>query len=120
MCYNECRLREGDTMTKATEEGKTMEDTIGRATLTTEHPASSYGVATMVLDDVAYGPEDMLDALMAGSHVVSTVAGFTECTFNADTLKGWLRQSADHGPRWVASIDRWLAALIEDEEDENA
>jgi hypothetical protein len=85
-----------------------MKTTIGRAELTTEHAASSYGKPVLVLDGQAYGPEDMLDGNMAGSCMVCCDAvtmhpdRLTES--DVDALCAWLGQSAQHGPRWIKAV----------------
>jgi hypothetical protein len=85
-----------------------MKTTIGRAELTTEHAASSYGKPVLVLDGVAYGPEDLIDGNMAGSCMVCcdaiTMHPDRMTAEDVEALCSWMGQSAQHGPRWITSV----------------
>jgi hypothetical protein len=85
-----------------------MQHKIGRAVITTEHAASSYGQAVLVLDGLAYGPEDQMDGELAGSMMVCSDAITMHpgrLTAEAiEALCGWLGQSAQHGLRWIAAV----------------
>ena len=83
--------------------------TIGRAKLTTDHAQSNYGKPVLVLDDVAYGPEDIIDGHMAGSIIVTSdwlCCGDAPTPADLDLVRQWLSQSATHGKRWVSALDR--------------
>jgi len=79
--------------------------------LSTDHPRSSHGCPVLVIDDAAYGPEDVIDdqGTMAGSAVVcsdlvcckkldGTSAG------KCEMICRWLGQSSTHGPRWINTV----------------
>ena len=85
---------------------------IGRAELTTDHPASSYGIPVLVMDCTAYGPDDLaMDNLPIGAHMASSdevngVGGRRLLADTVDALCRWLGQSPVHGVRWIADVRR--------------
>lgn len=82
-----------------------MEAKIGRALLTTESSYSSYGMPVLILDGQAYGPDDLIDGFLVGSHVVTVLAG--ETTVDPDTLEAALKfvsQSPANRERWSAML----------------
>jgi len=84
------------------------ETKIGRGVLTTSHPSSSYGTPVYLLDGVAYGPEDRLSGVMAGS-VLTTCDAVTMSRLLEDAIAAltrWYRQSVMHGNRWSDATRR--------------
>ena len=90
-----------------------MKIRIGTAELTTEHPASSYGVPALLVDGVAYGPQDLLPPVCGCRHMAGSVMAVhaPEGEMDAeavDALCGWFRQSPQHGARWEKMVrSRW-------------
>jgi len=100
-----------------------MNATIGKATLTTEHPASSHNQPVMVLDGRVYGPEDMLGdnpagAAMTCSDAVCGVGGRQMDQPAVAALCQWLRQSPANGMRWIEDVRRAQTAGVAEFADE--
>ncbi len=92
-----------------------MTYTIGNAELTTDHSASSYGIPVLMVDGIAYGPDDKLGEFPAGSHVM-TIIGDPAQLPNADiflsgALRQWASQSPTNGKRWAHWISEVLDAV---------
>lgn len=84
----------------------TTECLIGRAKLTTQHSASSYGLPVLVLDGTAYGPDDDLDGFPAGSVVITILSGELDTPpATLDLAERFLSQSPERGPAWVERIN---------------
>jgi len=86
-----------------------MRATIGNATLTTDHPASSHNQPVLVLDGRAYGPDDMMGNNTAGAVMVccDAVCGINNRAPDQPTIAAlcqWLRQSPTNGMRWRAEV----------------
>ena len=105
-----------------------MNATIGKATLTTEHPASSHNQPVLVLDGRAYGPDDMLGggycrmrvgAAMVCCDAVCGVGGRRLDQPAIAALCQWLRQSPDNGMRWRAEVLQAQAAGVAEFADES-
>ena len=83
---------------------KLLEMKIGRAELTTDHPQSNYGIPVLVLDGIAYGPDDMMgNGLSAGSVLMCSDAiccAGPATIADVDFLASWLRQSPVNGKQW--------------------
>jgi hypothetical protein len=79
------------------------------AYLTTAHPASSRGIPVLVVDGTAYGPEDDLAGVMAGSAIVCSdyvSSRPLDSLADRDLICRWLSQSAQHGARWIETVKR--------------
>ena len=88
-----------------------MKTTIGKATLTIEHPASSHNLPVLVIDGQVYGPDDMMGNNTAGAAMVcsGTVCGIGDHRLDQPAVAAlcqWLRQSPDNGMRWIEDVRR--------------
>ena len=91
---------------------------IGSTTLTTEHPQSSNNIPVLLMDGVAYGPEDIApgtDHVLMGSamSLCDDIYGIGSSIPDDDAIHmlcRWLSQSAEHGNRWIKTVRGAVAA----------
>lgn len=86
-----------------------MKEKIGKGLLTTEHPASSYGLPVLVLDGVAYGPDDFIQPnVMAGDAIVSADDITMQIPSAALLMAAiaFVRQSPENRDRWEFTLRR--------------
>lgn len=76
-------------------------------TLTTDHPASSYGKPVAIIDGQAYGPDDVYEGLPVASYIIVNITGDRP---DLDDMLRFLSQSPAAYQRGLDALERWKNA----------
>jgi hypothetical protein len=76
-------------------------------TLTTDHPASSYGKPVAVVDGQAYGPDDKYNGIPVSSYIIVNLVGDRP---DLDLMMSFLSQSPGAYKKGQETLDRWYKA----------